>query len=103
MPQKYWDIFDDIDAVHTHWNGSRDVTDGEVLLAIYSYEDYSGSAYLLYERDGKLYEVFDSHCSCYGLENWEPEETSWTALANCSKERYGTEFNEAFLNLVKAH
>ncbi|KEA07506.1 hypothetical protein [Rhizobium rhizogenes] len=47
-----------------------------VLVASYTYEDYSGSSYVLFERDGKLLEVHGSHCSCYGLEGqWEPEET----------------------------
>ena len=49
----------------------------EVLFAYYSYEDYSGKAFVLFRRDGKLYEVNGSHCSCYGLEDqWEPEETT---------------------------
>ena len=63
----------------------------EVLLASYTYEDYSGSAFVLFRRGGKLYEVNGSHCSCYGLEDrsysgewgqtqWEPEETSKEAL-----------------------
>ena len=54
----------------------------EILLADYTYEDYSGSAYVLFERAGKLYEVVGSHCSCFGLEGqWKPEETTWAALA----------------------
>lgn len=45
-----------------------------ILLAYYSYEDYSGDAFVLYEQEGKLYEVNGGHCSCYGLEGqWEPE------------------------------
>jgi len=49
----------------------------KILLASYSYEDYSGSAFVLFKKDGKLYEVNGSHCSCYGLEGeWLPEETS---------------------------
>lgn len=49
----------------------------EVLLASYSYENYSGSAFVLFRRDGKLYEVNASHCSCYGVEGqWQPEETT---------------------------
>jgi hypothetical protein len=49
-----------------------------ILLAYYDYEDYSGSAFVLFKKDGKLYEVNGSHCSCYGLEEcgWDPEETS---------------------------
>lgn len=57
------------------------VKDEEILYAAYTYESYSGSALVLYERDGRPYEVHGGHCSCYGLEGqWEPEETSWEAL-----------------------
>jgi len=56
--------------------------DSAILYADYTYESYSGSAFVLYEQDGKLYEVNGSHCSCYGLEGqWEPEETTWAAIA----------------------
>lgn len=63
-----------------------------VLLAYYHVGDYGcdSSAFVLFEKDGRLYEVNGSHCSCYGLgENysgstsstqWEPEETSVEAL-----------------------
>lgn len=65
-------------------------TDNEILYAGYEYQDYSGSAFVLYERDGKLYEVNGSHCSCYGLEGqWRPEETSWAALAMREPSNYG--------------
>ncbi len=53
----------------------------EVLLASYNYEDHSGDAFVLFKRDGKLYEVNGSHCSCYCLEDqWEPEETTIESL-----------------------
>lgn len=53
----------------------------DILLASYDNEDYSGSAFVLFLRDGKLFEVNGSHCSCNGLEEcWHPEETSWEAL-----------------------
>lgn len=48
----------------------------------YEQEPYHGSAWGLWEVDGKLYEVHGSHCSCHGLEDqFEPEETTWEALA----------------------
>ena len=53
----------------------------EVLLASYSYEDYSGLAFVLFRKGGELFEVNGSHCSCYGLEDqWEPEQTTVAAL-----------------------
>lgn len=55
----------------------------EVLLAYYDYEDYSGSAFVLFRKEGKLHEVNGSHCSCYGLEGqWEPEETTVEAITH---------------------
>lgn len=59
----------------------KEYNDINVLLAIYTYEDYDGSAFVLFERNDVLYEVNGGHCSCYGLEDqWEPEETSVEAL-----------------------
>lgn len=52
-----------------------------ILLATYTYEDYSGDAFVLFEKGGKLFEVNGGHCSCYGLDGqWEPEETTSEAL-----------------------
>lgn len=52
-----------------------------MIYGYYTYEDYSGDAFVLFQRDGKLWEVNGSHCSCYGLEDqWGPEETSIAAL-----------------------
>lgn len=62
-----------------------------ILLASYTYDYYSGNAFVLFEKEGKLYEVNGGHCSCYGLEargwdldgsisQWEPEEISIEAL-----------------------
>lgn len=45
-----------------------------VLFASYTYEWYSGRAFVLFEEKGKLYEAYGSHCSCNGLEySWSPE------------------------------
>lgn len=53
----------------------------KILFATYSYQDYSGDAWVLFEMDGILYEVNGSHCSCYGLEGqWEPEVVELKAL-----------------------
>lgn len=46
----------------------------EFIVALYTYEDYSGQALVVYRIDNVLYEVNGSHCSCYGLEDqWDPE------------------------------
>lgn len=62
----------------------------EVLLASYGTENYTGDAFVLFRKDGKLFEVNGSHCSCFGLSEldysgtaetqWKPEETSVEAL-----------------------
>lgn len=55
----------------------------KILFATYTYENYSGSAFVIFEEGGKLYEVNGSHCSCYGLENlWDPELVSLKELKN---------------------
>lgn len=57
--------------------------DDNILFATYTYEEYSGEAFVLFERKGKLYEVNGSHCSCYGLEGqWSPEEVNLKELYN---------------------
>jgi hypothetical protein len=61
----------------------------EILVHYYSYEDYSGEAFVLFRRDGKLYEVNGSHCSCCGLEGqWGPEETDVKSLLHRVCEGY---------------
>lgn len=54
----------------------------EVLLASYGYQNYSGDAFVLFRKDGKLYEINASHCSYYGLEGcgFNPEETTIESL-----------------------
>ena len=52
-----------------------------ILFASYGTGNYSGDAFVLFERDGKLFEVNGSHCSCYGLEGqFDEEETTIEAL-----------------------
>ena len=55
--------------------GTDESQPDEVLLAYYSYEDYSGSSVVIYRRGEKYYYNQGGHCSCYGLEEqWNPEE-----------------------------
>jgi hypothetical protein len=56
---------------------SKELDGAKVHIAWYGQGDYEGSAFVLFERDGQLYECHGSHCSCYGLEDqWGPEETT---------------------------
>jgi len=67
--------FDDMTESIKKWENIN------ILFASYSRANYSGNAWVLFEQDGKLYEVNGSHCSCYGLEGqWEPEEVSLKEL-----------------------
>lgn len=67
----------DVERVLQDFDAHPEDRNIEILLADYSYESYEGSAWVLYRKDGKLFEVNGGHCSCYGLEGqWEPEETT---------------------------
>jgi hypothetical protein len=70
-----------------------ELQDIEVLLASYGTANYSGDAFVLYRKGGKLYEVHGSHCSCYGLEGqWGPEETTIESLRHrLSEGRLGSD------------
>ena len=58
-----------------------DQMDVDILYANYDTPPYEGYAFVIFLKDGKLYEVNASHCSCNGLEEcWSPEETSAIAL-----------------------
>lgn len=60
---------------------SKELEGVNILLAYYNYEFCEGNAYVLFEKDGKLYECHGGHCSCYGLEGqWEPEEVDLNYL-----------------------
>jgi len=64
-----------------------------ILFASYGDENYSGSAFVLFEKDGQLFEVNGGHCSCYGLEGqWEPEKVVLAELENrLTKGSFGTD------------
>lgn len=68
----------------------KSVIDGaNILVASYTYEDYDGSAYVLFERGGDLFEVHGGHCSCYGLEDqWEPEAVDVASILRRLHTRY---------------
>lgn len=90
------DVFTDFDG--SRWSHYRDddaipveekpeFKGAEILLASYGTPAYEGYAFVLFHRDGKLFEVNGSHCSCFGLEGqWDPEETTTEALRHRMKE-----------------
>jgi hypothetical protein len=77
----YLNCFDCKEDVFEEFRVPQDQQDIKILMAWYDQDYYEGDAFVLFERDGKLYEVHGGHCSCYGLEDqWDPEETSVEAL-----------------------
>lgn len=66
----------------------------EVIVAVYEYESYDGTAVVVYRNGETYYSVYGSHCSCHGLEDqFDPEEHSaidalnyWKRMA---KDGYG--------------
>lgn len=83
----YLNNFTDRESMIRDFGIDPSVLDGcFILLASYGSENYCGDAYVLYEKDGELYEVHGSHCSCYGLSEssydgsttsqWSPERTT---------------------------
>ncbi len=77
-----YEIFESKDEIASNFDIHLDVLkDVEILVAVYEPGDYEGYAWVLFMKDGKLYEVHASHCSCNHLEDqWDPEETSWEAI-----------------------
>jgi hypothetical protein len=82
MMKNFEDLFNDVEDICSNFGiGLDELKDAVIYAAVYSYEDYSGSAFVLFEKDGKLFSVHGSHCSCYGLEGqWSPEEESWEVI-----------------------
>jgi hypothetical protein len=70
--------FNSLDDVCEHYEINReDLNKYNVVYCYYLYENWTGNSELLLEKDGKLFVVSASHCSCYGLERqFEPEEIS---------------------------
>lgn len=86
-----WDSKEDMIADFENICGTQNLTPEhiakyahvDVLLASYGYTSYTGDAFVLFRnnKDGQLYEVHGSHCSCYGLEDqWDEESTSIESL-----------------------
>lgn len=69
------------DVINQFAIDEKELEGAKILFAEYEQDGYDGSAFVLFTRNGKLYEVNGSHCSCFGLEGqWEPEETLVAAI-----------------------
>ena len=106
MNSQYNDNWDDFIGMMQDFQEDPDRwKDINVLFAKYSYGCYEGDAFVLFEQNGKLYEVNGGHCSCYGLEGqWDPEPTSVEAVRH--RIEHGTlglyEDDDNFVNELKA-
>lgn len=75
-----FDGFDDAADVFSEF-GMKPIDGVDIRIAIYDRGHYEGSAIVIYRSpSGQLYEVNESHCSCHGLEDWNPEKTTIAAL-----------------------
>ena len=97
-----YDVLDDVMA--------KEMKNCNILFAWYGNGSYDGSAFVLFEREGDLYEVNGGHCSCYGLEDqWDPEITSVPELEHRIREgglghdTYTDDgvFDQELLNILK--
>ena len=94
-----------MDTAWVGWNDEKELYEAfeetggehyEILIAFHHAEAYEGSAFVLYRdrRDGKLYIVEGSHCSCMGFEHqWCPGETTLDAL----RVMYGTPKDDDYM------
>lgn len=78
----FYDNFSNAEDVFEQFSVGEEFRSGiDFIYAHYETPDYEGYAMAIFVKDGVLYEVNGSHCSCNGLEGqWEPEETSVIAL-----------------------
>ncbi|KXZ22384.1 hypothetical protein P4T89_12790 [Bacillus nakamurai] len=78
------EVLSDFDGEQWNYCSDKKVDrDVNILFASYGHANYSGNAWVLFEKDGELYEVNGSHCSCYGLEGqYSPEVVVLSELEN---------------------
>ena len=78
---KYNGEFPDRDSIVAEFGlkDSEVPPDSDILFADYHTPPYEGYAFVLFKKDGKLYEVNGSHCSCHGLseESYSGGPTQW--------------------------
>jgi len=76
------------DSEHVFNSFAKDVDDSiKICYAAYEMDGYEGSAVVFYynKKDKKFYEIYGSHCSCYGLEeSWKDDgsEVNFKELEN---------------------
>lgn len=90
MKFPYIDGFDDQADVLRAFREPASALDGaELLYACDESANYSSMAIVVFRKDGQLYLVSGSHCSCYGYEDqWVAEPTTVEALRSFNYEKY---------------
>lgn len=91
--------FEDLKDIKEKFESDCDnVKEDEILFASYGESCWNGDAIILIQRDGKLYTVEGSHCSCYGLGGqWEMIETNKVVLRN---RKFEQEYHEEFIQFL---
>lgn len=101
--KKFFGSFADYEDFINQWSGASSITEDQVLIAEYNQEQYEGNAFCLFKgTDGKLYEVYCSHCSCNGLDSWVPEEANPAAWENWKFSGTSQEFKDELAKIVAA-
>jgi hypothetical protein len=80
--QKYFGSLTSVNDINKTWNlgPNEALTDDQIIVATMDEGSYEGSAFVLFQNMGKLYEFADSHCSCDGWGVWNPELTTFEAI-----------------------
>lgn len=74
-----------------------------ILFLCHDDSECDADVYILFEKDGGLYEVVAGHCSCFGFEGqWEPFQVTWKALA-MRPNWFTKERAKAWTHLVQSH
>lgn len=81
MKSKYEGDFESRNDVEERTQGYDVPAEDDIIFAGYENGGYDGHALIVFWKDGKVYQNDDWHCSCHGLEDWSPEETTLDAVA----------------------
>lgn len=103
----FHDSFENIDDIKRAYEITDDDLEGvEILYASYQTGVYDGSSLVLFKKDGKLFIVEGTHCSCHGLENqWDPVKTDEKTLKReiDAKSRHLYKEFQSFIEFCKGY
>jgi len=94
----YEDVVQDI--IYNYQIERMIIDEYQIIIAILNNYGYEEDSYFLLEKNGRLYENFGSHCSCYGFENqFNPEETQIEYLMS---DNYNHRTNDEIMSFLKS-